>query len=146
MSITYKWRVTGLKVKDENDNANAVVQVYWEKKGIDENGICASFNGVSPFTSTTIPEGSEFIPLEELTEEIVLEWVQAVAVGSYETYINSYIENQIDKIINPISRATLPWLEPEPEIPLPWPEPEPEIPPIDDIAMVECIANTEIVI
>lgn len=135
MSITYKWRVTGLKVKDENDNADAVVQVYWEKKGIDENGLSASFNGVTPFTSTTMPEGSKFIPFEELTEEIVLEWVQAVTVGSYETHINSYIENQIDKIINPISRATLPW-----------PEPEPEIPHIDDIAMEEWVANTEIVI
>jgi hypothetical protein len=109
MSITYTWKVTGIKVKDEGPNANAVVQTYWTKTGEDEDGNKGTFNGATPFTSTTMPEGSTFVPFAELTEEIVLSWIQDVVVDNYETHVNEQIQKQIDVIKNPVAEATLPW-------------------------------------
>lgn len=109
MSITYTWKVTGIKVKDEGPNANAVVQTYWTKTGEDEDGIQGTFNGATPFTSTTMPEGSTFVPFAELTEETVLGWIQDVVVDNYETHVNEQIQKQIDAIKNPVTETTLPW-------------------------------------
>ncbi len=109
MSITYTWKVTGIKVKDEGPNANAVVQTYWTKTGEDEDGITGTFNGATPFTSTTMPEGSTFVPFAELTEETVLGWIQDVVVDNYETHVDEQIQKQIDAIKNPVTEPTLPW-------------------------------------
>lgn len=109
MSITYTWKVTGIKVKDEGSNTNAVVQTYWTKTGEDENGNKGTFNGATPFTSTTMPEGDTFVPFEELTEEIVLGWIQDIVVGQYEDHVNAQIQKQIDAITNPVTDAVLPW-------------------------------------
>ena len=58
MAITYTWKVTSLKTKNEGSNQNAVVQTYWQKIGTDENGNEAVFSGATPFTTTTMPEGN----------------------------------------------------------------------------------------
>ena len=64
----------------------------------------------------------QFIPYADLTEEIVLGWIQDVVVGSYEEHVNEQIQKQIDEMANPITDPGLPWApEPEPE-----PEPAPE--------------------
>lgn len=106
MSITYTWEVTSLKTRTEGNNENAVVQTYWKKIGTDEDGHTAAFEGATPFTSTNVPEG-EFIPFEELTEEIVLGWIQAVVVGDYEQHVNSKIQQKIDE--QHTSQPGLPW-------------------------------------
>jgi len=112
MAITYTWKVTSLKTKNEGINQNAVVQTYWQKIGTDENGNVGSFSGATPFTSTTMPEGNVFVPFEELTEEVVLEWIKDVVTGSYETHVNGKIQEQIDQHINPVSEAQMPWAPP----------------------------------
>lgn len=108
MAITYTWKVTGLKVKNEGSHENAVVQTYWEKTGIDEDGNEGTFSGATPFTSVNVPNG-EFIPFEELTEETVIEWIQAVVVDSYEEHVNSKIAEQIADKVTPVSEPKLPW-------------------------------------
>ena len=106
MAITYTWKVTGVKVRDEGDNSNAVVQTYWQKIGTDENDNEGTFSGATPFTS----ENTEnFIPFAELTEETVLGWIQAVVVGSYEEHVNGQIQKQIDDKVTPVSEPSLPW-------------------------------------
>lgn len=109
MAITYTWAVTSLKTRNEGSNANAVVQTYWKKTGTDENGVTGEFSGATPFTSTTMPEGSTFIPFEQLTEETVLEWIKDVVVGSYEEHVNAQIAKQIAEKATPITEATMPW-------------------------------------
>lgn len=112
MPLTYTWKVTGLKTKDEGPNARAVVQTYWEKTGTDSNGSVGKFSGATPFTSANVPS-ELFVPFNELTEEIVLGWIQSVVVGSYEQHVNEQIQKQIDAAANPVVEATLPWaLEP----------------------------------
>ena len=109
MTITYTWAVTSLKTRTEGSNENAVVQTYWKKTGTDENGNTGEFSGATPFTTTTMPEGSTFIPLADLTEEIVLGWIQDVVVGSYEEHVNGVIAKQIAEKATPIVETPMPW-------------------------------------
>jgi hypothetical protein len=109
MAITYTWAVTSLKTRNEGSNLNAVVQTYWKKTGTDENGVTGEFSGATPFTSTTMPEGSTFVPFEQLTEETVIEWIKDVVVGSYEEHVNGQIAKQIDEKTNAIVEAPMPW-------------------------------------
>ena len=122
MTITYTWAVTSLKTRTEGSNENAVVQTYWKKTGTDENGNTGTFSGATPFTTTTMPESSTFIPLSELTEEIVLGWIQAVVTGGYEEHVNGQIAKQIAEKATPITDTPMPWA-PVVETPEPAPSP-----------------------
>ena len=118
MNLTYTWKVTGLKTRDEvNDEGetlrNAVVQTYWQKIGTDAKGNEGTFSGATPFTAKDVPVG-EFVPFAELTEEAVIGWIQAVVVDGYEEHVNGMIQKQIDD--KTVTDAKLPWA---PEEPLP---------------------------
>lgn len=112
MAITYTWKVTSLKTKNEGDYEHAVVQTYWQKIGTDENGNQGTFSGATPFTTSTMPEGQDFVPFSELTEEMVLDWIKAVVVDSYEQHVNEKIQEQIDHHVNPVTEAQMPWAPP----------------------------------
>ena len=114
MTITYTWKITGLKTRQEGNNKSAVTQTYWQKIGTDENGNTANFSGATPFTSTTMPEGDVFVPFDQLTEAMVLKWIQdAIPENSdYEQHINGTIAKQLSKEITPIVETPLPWAAP----------------------------------
>lgn len=121
MNITYTWKVKNIKTRDEvNEQGgtlpNAVIQTYWEKIGTDEDNNIGTFSGATPFTPTNVPDG-EFIPFEELTEEIVLNWIQAVVVDSYETHVDEKILQQIMAVKQPIVEQNLPWVPEEESTP-----------------------------
>lgn len=115
MALTYKYEVTGLKVRDEEvgntTNTNAVVQTYWKLTGTDADGNEGTFSGATPFTSTTMPEGDVFVPFDELTEEMVIDWISDVVNGNagYKQHIDEQIMKQINEKIRPITEPTLPW-------------------------------------
>jgi len=108
MAITYTWEVTGLKTTTLNNTPNVVVQTYWKKIGT-EGEHTGIFSGATPFSANTMPAGTTFVPFEQLTEETVLTWIQAVVVDSYEEHVNGKIQEQIDYKKNPVVEATLPW-------------------------------------
>jgi hypothetical protein len=109
--MTYTWKVTGIKVRDEvnADGATlpqAVCQTYWHKVGVDANGNEGTFAGATPFTAANVP-ADQFVPFDQLTEEIVLGWIKSVVVGHYEEHVNGVIAKQIaDKAI---TEQTMPW-------------------------------------
>lgn len=108
MAITYTWKVTGIKTADVDSLQNAVVQTYWQKIGTDENGNTGTFNGATPFTVSSTAEN--FIPFENLTEEIVLGWIKEKVVGGYEEHVNEQILKMLTA--NAVKDATLPWAQP----------------------------------
>jgi hypothetical protein len=124
MALTYVYEVTSLKVKDEvvgnTINQNAVVQTYWKLTGTDESLITeegknqGTFSGATPFTTTTMPEGYNFIPFADLTEQDVISWIQAVVEGNpgYKQHIDEQIQKEINDKMRPISEAALPWAPP----------------------------------
>ena len=111
MAITYTWKVTDMKVRNQDIESTTyektVVQTFWEKTGTDENGNTGMFAGATPFQYN--PESSTFIPFSELTEEIVIGWIQGVVVGHYEDHVNEQIQKDIDEKTNPIIESVLPW-------------------------------------
>lgn len=121
MSITYTWKITGVKTLTQGKNADAVVQTYWKKIGTDEKGNTGEFSGATPFDASNVP-ADQFVPFSQLTEEIVIGWVQGVVVGSYQQHVDA----QIAKALAPKAvDAPMPWAPPvepvAPTVPAPAP-------------------------
>lgn len=113
MAVTYTWAVTGMKVlASAGPLSNYVVNVQWTKTGTDENGNTGVFNGATPFQPD--PTQPDFVPFDQLTEAIVLSWVQPVVTGMYEEHVNAQIAKQIADKIDPITDVTPPWAPPQP--------------------------------
>jgi hypothetical protein len=112
MTITYTWAVTGMKVTNVGSETNYVVQTYWTKTGTDANGNTGTFTGATPFAPT--PNQPGFIPFDQLTEQIVLGWIEPMVTGSYEEHVNGVIAKQIADKIDPVIEQPLPW-NPTPE-------------------------------
>jgi len=114
--MNYTWKLTSLKRKDTTDIKNIVVQTYWKKIGTDENGNTGEFSGATPFDLSTV-DPNNFVKYEDLTEEMVLGWIQSVVVGDYERHVNEKIAEQIEAIVSPVVSVTggFPW-QPEEEV------------------------------
>ena len=110
MSITYAWEITGIKTKTVANTDNVVVQTFWKKIGTDEANNTGEFAGATPFTvSNNFVISNNFISFDNLTENTVISWIQAVVVNDYETHVNSSIQEQINNKINPVVDTNLPW-------------------------------------
>jgi hypothetical protein len=117
MSITYTWKVTGLKIGDDGNLSNVVYQTYWKKTGTDEDENVGEFSGATPFPASSV-NPDNFTPFEELTEEQVLSWIQGVVTGTYEEHVNAQIQKIIDKKKMDIRDANLPWAPESPPAPV----------------------------
>ena len=113
MALTYTWKVTGLKVRDEVNAdgetlANAVVQTYWKLTGTDEHGHEGSFAGATPFSAANVSADS-FIDFATLAEDDVIAWIQKVvdADATYKAHIDERIMGQINE--QHTIDANLPW-------------------------------------
>jgi hypothetical protein len=109
-----------MKATTVGTEANYVIQTYWTKTGTDENGNTGVFSGATPLTPN--PEQTDFVPFDQLTQEIVLSWIQPVVTDSYENHVNGVIAKQIADKIAPVTEPALPWVSPE-SIPAPAPAP-----------------------
>lgn len=107
MAITYTWEVTGLRTDKVHGSDNIIVQTYWKKIGIDENGNRGEFVGATPFSPDSISKDTKFTPFEKLKEEDVLKWIQASVVDLYEDHVNAQIAKQIQE--KTAIKAHLPW-------------------------------------
>lgn len=116
MSITYTWAVTGMKVTKAGTLNNYVVQTYWTKTGTDADGFTGTFSGATPFEPD--PSQPNFVPYDQLTQEIVLSWIQPVVTGSYEDHVNAAIAKAIATARDPVIDEPLPW-NPQPTPPAP---------------------------
>lgn len=123
MALTYTYKITGLKVRDEafdsTVNPSAVVQTYWKLTGVDEQGNEGTFDGATPFTTTTMPAGSTFTPFNQLTEAQVIGWIQEVVDSNpnYKQHIDAQILKQIAEKIRPVTEPQMPWAPPAPPTP-----------------------------
>lgn len=114
MTITYTWEVSDLKVTDPDPSTpDAVIHATWKKIGTDENGTTGEFLGATPINTEDI-DPATFVPFEELTEELVLTWVQAEIVKhpEYTSHINEKIQEQIDRKNKNVTEKRAPWLPP----------------------------------
>ena len=107
MAITYTWQITGMQVISLTQEPEYVVNAFWIKTGTDENGNTGFYTGETTFTPN--PDQTDFIPYDQLTQEIVISWVQPIVDNSYGAFADAQIQKQIDAKIYPVTSPPLPW-------------------------------------
>lgn len=104
MTIKYEWRIDKIVTKKDSEE---VAQVYWSKKGVDEEGNEGVFEGLINAEQIVIKEEGKYIPLNRLKEKDVIDWVQSSV--TYEDHVNKMIDIQIEEKKNSSNVTTLPW-------------------------------------
>ena len=113
MAITYTWKIDMLHTTVKPGVGDAVTEIHWSKTGIDENGISGRHPGVTKFIMPEIPtEG--FIPLNQLSEDQVLNWIKSDLSAEDIIFIDSKIISEIQFQSRPANTKSfttdnLPW-------------------------------------
>ena len=105
--MTYDWNCKTVDVYPQlEDNANVVYNVHWVVKAISENidpfglPITVFDNGVQLIN---VNSEIEFIPFENLTNEIVVEWTKEAMGEEQVQAIEDGIASRIYELENPTS-------------------------------------------
>ena len=98
--ITYDWNCKTVDVHPQEDEQTDVVyNVHWIVTGT--NGDYSS-NAIGT-QIVPLSEGGAFIPFEDLTNEIVVEWTKEAMGEETVASIETGIASQIESLINPTS-------------------------------------------
>lgn len=107
MSATFTWVVTQMMTVQQPD-PNYVVTAQWTLTG-EESGCTAFYVGDTTFNSQ---QSSPFVPYDQLTNDIVVGWIQASLGADGVAQVEGIVQNQLNTQINPA---------PAPDLtPLPW--------------------------
>lgn len=109
--IQYTWNILGLRTTKSGNTDNIIVQVDWQKTGTDTvNNVSGTHQGSTTFSSDAAGSfGTDFVPFEQLTESMVIEWVKKTVEGAFETVMDRNINAQIKDQLNPVVNVELPW-------------------------------------
>jgi len=107
MAVEYNWNCKTVDVHPtEADHTDVVYNVHWIVTGVsdelDPEGNAYQSTSIGTQTVVLNPE-SEFIPFENLTNEIAVEWTKAAMGEEQVTSIEASIQQAIDLEINPTS-------------------------------------------
>jgi len=106
--INYTWKIKNLWTKTIDGQQDYVVIAAYDVTGVDGT-FSSSLSNTAQFSTASV---SEFVPYADLTEEIVLGWIQSELGENGVLSITACIEGQIESQKNPPV---------SPEItPLPW--------------------------
>ena len=113
--MTPVWTISALDVKPQEGNlTDVVITAHWSCTGT-QDGFSTNVYGTCSFSQP----GDPFTPYDQLTQAIVLGWIQPVVTGSYEEHVNGVIAKQIADKIDPVTEPDLPWVTPTPTPPAP---------------------------
>jgi hypothetical protein len=108
---TYTWNVTALYTETVDSEQNYVVIANYEVVGVDGT-FSASLSNIARFSTASV---SPFVPYEDLTEDIVIGWIQAdlgeTGVSNLEACIQGQINSEINPPVTP-QNTPLPWATP----------------------------------
>ena len=98
--ITYDWNCKTVDVHPQEDEQTDVVyNVHWIVTGVD-----GDYSSTAIGTQIVpLSEGGDFIPFEDLTNEIVVEWTKEAMGEETVASIETSIANQIQDLITPTS-------------------------------------------
>ena len=112
MAVSYSWKITQITKKTVGDIENVVLHVRWELKGTESTtGTSGTFAGATPLDFDP-SSNDEFVQYGELTEELVVGWLENIVVDSYWDHVVERIQKQIDDVDDPkeeVSAEALPW-------------------------------------
>jgi hypothetical protein len=105
MAITYTWSIDSLpNYPSAEGQENVVFQVNWTLTGTDGTYTANEKGGIG----VTYVAGQPYTPYNQLTQEIILGWVQSQmpseTLALYQGWIAESIEQQKSEAISP-----LPW-------------------------------------
>lgn len=106
---TYTWTINAMYTVQQPD-PDYVVNVLWTLTGVDGQ-YTAFIGGNTMFDSQ---QADPFIPYNELTQEIVIGWVQSNLGPDGITNYEANVQGQINSMINPPAtpqNTPLPWRE-----------------------------------
>ncbi len=108
---TYTWNVTALYTETIAGEQNYVVIANYEVVGVDGE-YTASLSNIARFSTDNV---ANFTPYEDLTNEIVIGWIQdelgVDGVNNLEACIQGQIDSQINPSVVPVN-TPLPWSTP----------------------------------
>ena len=103
----YTWTINQMFTV-QNPDPNYVVNVIWTLTGVDGQ-YTASIGGNTVFDSQ---QSETFVPYDQLTEPLVIGWVQAAlgeqGIANYEANVQGQIDSQINPPVTP-QNTPLPW-------------------------------------
>ncbi len=108
---TYTWAVTALYTETVAGEQDYVVIANYEVVGVDGE-YTASLSNIARFSTENV---DNFTPYEDLTNEIVIGWIQAELGVDGVSNLEACIQGQIDSQINPPvvpQNTPLPWAAP----------------------------------
>ena len=108
---TYTWAVTALYTQTIDGKQDYVVIANYTVIGVDGDH-SASLSNIARFSTENV---SPFIPYDQLTEAIVIGWIQdelgVDGVANLEACIQGQIDSQINPPVVPVN-TPLPWTTP----------------------------------
>lgn len=99
-----KWIIENMKRQTESGLVIEVVYRVIAK----EKSLIADHKG--KVTLTGDPQSEGFVPFEELTESLVIQWVKDnVNVSSIETEVQNLLDSKLEKLEQKTTSSGLPW-------------------------------------
>ena len=103
----YNWNVTNLYTLDTETETDYVVNASYDVTGTETSeGVeyTASLSGGAQFSVT---EGATFVPYSDLTNTLVIQWVQdglgEDGVANYEASVGGMIDSEITPPVSPVN-------------------------------------------
>jgi hypothetical protein len=97
----FNWKVTSLHTETIDGEQNYVVIANYEVVGVDGQ-YSSSINDSARFSTANV---NSFIPYEDLTNTIVIGWIQGIlgvdGVANYEASVQGLIDTQINPPVTP---------------------------------------------
>jgi hypothetical protein len=112
MSLTYVWKLLSLKKTNVENFQDVIINAQWKVSGTDEENYSGTFYGASPLNVSQLDPNS-FINFDNLTEEIVLGWIEPQVNGAYWDHVVNTIQEQIKLAKNPVVEVpdgNFPWV------------------------------------
>ena len=100
MAVTHTWSISDLERQVEGDG---VIVVHWRLNSTDGSNSTSAY-GTTNYTPD--PDDADFTSFNDLTEEVVLNWVWLQVDKEGTETINS---DKVELLSNPVVVSGLPW-------------------------------------
>lgn len=108
----YTWTVTNLYTIDTDTETDYVVDAIYEIVGTEENGGETYTASLSNTSSFEVVQGESFTPYADLTDAMVVGWIQSElgtdGVSNLEASVGGMIDSEITPPVSP-ENTPLPW-------------------------------------
>ena len=105
MSITFTLRINELRVVQLEDQPNTVCQIDYEYVGLNGDNKAHSYIGTERLNTDDV---ESFISFDELTEEVVVSWLEASWSESHYDHMQDQINTRFAAPI--VTSESAPWL------------------------------------